>query len=89
MGAVRRVSDPSLHRVELVVPTTECHEVVVPAAFDDLAVLENEDEVGPLDRRQTVCDHDRRPTTEQIVEAGLDQRLAFRIETRSRLVEEE
>src|ERR1041385_6683161 len=75
--------------VELAVAAAEGDELVVRPALDDLAVLEDEDLIGALDRRQAVGDHERRSTTAQGAQAVADHRLALAVEARRGFVENE
>ncbi len=53
------------------------------------SVMEHEDAVRALDRRQAMRDHHRRPALEQRLERVLDQPLGLRIDARRRLVEDQ
>ena len=54
--------------------------LVVVAAFDDFPGLHHEDNVGASNRRQPVCDHDRRFTFHQTVQRFEHQVFGSRIE---------
>src|SRR5579872_6739993 len=47
--------------VQLAIAPAEREQLVMAAALDHLAMLEDEDLVRALDGRQTVCDHERGP----------------------------
>src|SRR5690606_24719028 len=61
----------------------------VSAALDDPAVIEHEDLVSALDRRQPVRDDERRATLSQTTQSVPDQRLALAVEARRRFVEDQ
>ena len=54
-----------------------------------LALVQHEDAVGVLDRREPVRDHERRAAREELLERVLDQPLGLRVDARGRLVEDE
>ena len=59
------------------------------AFLDDPAMVHHEDTVGLQDGREPVGNYDRRALAHQPVERLLHQRLAFRVERRGRLVEQQ
>ena len=59
------------------------------AAFDDVAVLHDEDEVGVFDRRQTVGDNEAGAVFRQLIHGALDEQLRARVDRAGRLVEDE
>src|SRR5262249_50840094 len=79
----------ALHAPELGVATVLGEELLVRAAFDDAAVLEDEDLVGVDDRRKPVRDDERRAVACDLGELGLDDLLGARVERAGRLVEDE
>src|SRR3954468_16992443 len=79
--------EPVLLVVERAIAATEREELLVRAALDDLAVLQDKNLVGAADRRQAVGDHERGAPLPQRAEAVLDERLALAVQARRRLVE--
>src|SRR5262249_12503463 len=75
--------------VQLAVAACLGEELLVRAALDDLPVLEDENLVGALDGRQAMGDDERGPSLAQRPEAVLNHRLAFAVEARRRLVQDE
>ena len=61
--------------VELVVGAVLSHEFVVGAAFDDLAVVEDHDDVGVLDGRESVGDDEDGASFHERIHAALDEGL--------------
>lgn len=59
------------------------------SALDDLAVLQDDDLVGVLDRGQPVGDRERRAVLREAVEAALDEHLRLRVHVAGGLVEHE
>ena len=59
------------------------------AALDDAAGIHHQDLVGVHHRRQPVRDHQRGAADRDAVEFGLDRFLAFGIQRRGRLVEDQ
>ncbi len=55
----------------------------------DPSVLDDQDRVGPANRRESVGDDDRRASGEQPVERALDQDLGRPVDVRGRLVEDQ
>src|SRR5262249_14318777 len=76
-----------LFLVQLAIAPAERDELLVGTTLDDLAVLEHEDLIGALDRRQAVGDDERRATATQRAEAVADERLALAVEARRGFVE--
>src|SRR5206468_3876264 len=64
-------------------------QLVFAAALDDLSVLDDEDLVGPPNRREAVGDDDRRAALQEPVERLLDQYLCRAVDVRRGLVEDE
>ena len=64
-------------------------KLVMRATLDDAPMIEHQDLVGIHDRRKPVRDHERRVTTGDAIELGLDGALRFRVEGRGRFVENE
>ena len=61
----------------------------MPAGFDDMALVEDEDAVGADDARQPVRQDQGRAPRRQTVDRLLDYRLVFRVHRRERFVENE
>ena len=57
--------------------------------LDDASAVHHHDEVGLADRRESVCDDDRRPTGERGIEGALHRHLGLGVEVRRRLVEDD
>ena len=49
-------------------------------------MVEHDDAVGALDRRQAMRDHDRRASLDERLQRRLDMALGFRVERRGRRV---
>ena len=62
------------------------HEFGVGAAFDDTSVLEHQNQVGILDRRDAVGDGDDGLAAVHLLEVLLDLRLGLHIDGRGRIV---
>src|SRR5207249_10319088 len=73
--------------VQLPVAAAPREQLVVRAALDDLAVLEHQDLIGALNRRQPMGDDERRPAAAERPQTVLNHRLAFAVQARSGLVE--
>ena len=71
----------------MAVETGPLDEVVVRAVLDDLALVDNEDEVGVANRREAVSDHERGPPLHDLVESVEDHFLGLRVDRGRRLVE--
>ena len=67
--------------------TAAGQQLIVCAAFDDVAVLDDQDHVGRPDRRETVGDHDRGPACQRVGERLLHRGLRSRDQRRGGLVE--
>ena len=57
--------------------------------LDDLAVLEDDDQVGVADRRQAVRDDERGPAVQQAAERVLDLPFGADVDRARRLVEDQ
>src|SRR6266545_4047208 len=75
--------------VQLAIPAVHREQLVVRPAFDDFAVLEDENLVGAADGREPVRDDERRASMAQRPEAVLNECLAFAVEARRGLVEDQ
>src|SRR5690348_1750877 len=73
--------------MQLTIPAIERQQLGMAAAFHDLTGLEHQNLIGAADRRQAMRDHERRPSGSQATETVLNHLLAFAVETRRRLVE--
>src|SRR4051794_34025768 len=76
-----------LRAVEFGVETPGGHELVMRAALDDPAVVDDEDLVGLPHGREPVSDHERGPAGERRLERALYGDLRLAVEMRRRLVE--
>ena len=81
--------EPVLLVVQLAVPAFQLQQLFVGPPLDDLAVLEHENLIGALDGREPVRDHERRASAPERLQPVLDEPLAFAIEARGRLVEDQ
>ena len=61
----------------------------VTSALDDLPLVHDQNLVRIHDRRQTMGNHERRASLRDAIEFGLDRLFGFRIECRSRFVEDQ
>src|SRR5262249_30919484 len=92
-GAGRRSSASAIRRCleieELRVSSAERHQLLVPARFDQSALLEDQDAVGLSHRREAVRDEDCRAPVRQLLQTGKQLELGPRIERGRRLVEDQ
>src|SRR4029078_7747997 len=65
------------------------HQFGVAALLDDLAVLEDDDQVGVADRREAVGDDERRSAREENAEGLFDLPLGTDVDRRGRRVEDQ
>src|SRR5688572_8203835 len=75
--------------VQLLVPAAEANQLGMRSAFDDLAVLEDENLIGAANRRQPMRDHKCGTPLPERPEPVLNERLALAVEARCRLIEQE
>ena len=75
--------------VQRAVAAVERDQLLVRALLDDLTVLEDDDQVGAPDRRETMGDDERRPPGQQAAQAELDPPLGADVDARRRLVQDE
>ena len=73
---------------EVCIEPAGCHQFAVPTALDQAALVDHQDAIGLQHRRQPVRDDQRAAAGHQPVECLLHHPFAFRIERRSRLVEQ-
>ena len=89
----RRPAGHANHRVlrlvEAVVRALGGEQLRVRAVLDDLAVIDVEDLVRVLDRRQAVRDDEARAPLEQMLQAGLQRLLGARVDVARRLVQDQ
>jgi hypothetical protein len=76
-----------LQPVQLGVETLLLQQAGVRPALDDPAVVEDENDVGVLDRRQPMRDHEGRAPGEQVAQAFEHEPLGFGVQTGARLIE--
>src|SRR5690606_30499378 len=81
--------EPLLALVQAAVQSAVAQQLGVRPGLDDATVVEDEDPVRALDRRQTVRDDERRATTAERTQAVADERLALAVEAGRRLVEQQ
>ncbi len=82
----------SVHRLHFDksgIVAVESEKLVVSAALDNLSFVEHADEVGVADGRQAVGDDERGAVFHEAFECLLYRLLAFAVESRGRLVENE
>lgn len=65
------------------------HELLVRAAFDDPAMVDDADHVGILDRAQSVRDDETRASDEHVLQRRLQCLLGAGVDVARRLVENE
>src|SRR5581483_702289 len=75
-----RLVRPVLQLVETVVDAALREEIVVRPHLHDAALVEHDDAIDVLDRRQTVGDDDRGPADHQLRERVLDEVLGLRVD---------
>src|SRR5450631_3211772 len=80
--------EPVLPVVEVRVAPAAGEQLLMAAALDDTAPLDDEDRVGATYGRESVRDDERRAPLHELREALLDERLALAVERRRRLVED-
>src|SRR5262249_12064516 len=84
-----RSRSPAEPPVELRVEAARRDELVVPAALDDAATVDDEDDIGVADRREPVRDDHAGPGGQERAQRLLDGQLGARVDVRGRLVEDE
>lgn len=67
----------------------ECEELKVLALLGDFAVLQNVDQVGVLDRAESMGDRDCRASHGRLVECELHDRFGLGVKRRGGLIEKE
>src|SRR4029077_199525 len=75
--------------IQLPVAAMLREELSVRPALDDLSPLEHQDLIGAADRREAVGDHERGAAVPERAQAVLNSCLAFGVEARGRLIEDE
>ena len=75
--------------VEAGVGAAGLDQFIVRAAFDDVAVVEDQDEVGVADCAQAVSDHETGAAVEQYGQCALQTLLGLRVDGTGRLVEDQ
>src|ERR671922_834466 len=86
-GRVAHIEDVIGRGDVLDVLVQEVDQLVVRPSLDHLALVEHDDLVGVADRREAVCDHDRRPALREAVELLLHGPLRAGVERARGLVE--
>src|SRR5438876_2111759 len=69
-----------LQLVEAIVDTARVEQLAVRALLDDAALVQHDDAIDVLDRRQAVGDDDRGPAAHQLLQRVLDQVLRLGID---------
>src|SRR5919198_865939 len=80
---------PILELVEAIVETPPLQELAMRALFDDTALVQHDDAVDVLDRREAMRDDDRGPSPEQLCQRVLNQVLRLGVHRGRRLVQDE
>src|SRR5436189_3311693 len=75
--------------VQFPIDTAPRQQLFVFSRLDDLAAIEDDDLVRAADRRETMCDDERRAAAHQVVERLLHEPLGLRVECGRRLVEDQ
>src|SRR3954470_9388370 len=88
-AAAGSTSGAELAAIEIGVHAFGLQELVVRAALDDAAGVDDEDQVGVADRAQAMGDDDAGAPGEQRAERALDDALGARVDVGGRLVEDE
>ena len=70
------------------VAALQLHQIRVAPTLHDLSVLDHEDQVRALNRREAVGDDQGGPPREELAEGLLDERLALRVQAAGGLVEQ-
>ena len=60
---------PGVQLTQPGVPATRLEQILVRPDLDDAALVDDDDLVGTLDRRQPMRDHDRRPPADELARA--------------------
>lgn len=76
-----------LQLIEIVITATVRDQFVMAAAFDNFAMLDDENTVGGKNRLQAVRDHQRSAGNPQGVDRALDHELGFGVERCGRLIQ--
>src|SRR5687768_13683029 len=87
-GSLRR-KVRELELVELAVASLSGEKLGMRALLDDAASLDHQDLIGPLDGREAVGDDDRGTVLHEMRDRLLDQDLAFGVQRRRGLVEDQ
>ncbi len=69
-----------LELIEAMVDTMLAEELAVRADLGDPALVQDDDAVDVLDRREAVGDDDRRPADHQLPQRVLDEMLGLRVD---------
>ena len=78
-----------LHRVEPRIEAVAGDQLRMPAGFDELPAIDDADQIGTLNRRQPVRDHQSRAPAHQRPQSCLNLPFRFAVEGRGRLVEQQ
>ena len=76
-----------LQLIEFIVITPVFQQLLMISSFDNLSVLQDDDLIGMLDRRQTMCHHQHCPNGLHLLQRLLNQHFRLRIDIRRRLIE--
>ena len=81
--------DEKLRAAQVAINAGPRDELVVRAAFDNAAIVDDGDDVGVLDGGETMRDHETRAAVSRLVERVLNEPLTLGIERACRLVEQQ
>lgn len=73
--------------VKACVIAIERQQLGMTPALDNTPLIHDENQIGLLDRRQTVGDHQRRTPLHHLIQGSLDMPLGLRVQRRGRFVE--
>src|SRR6476469_9923103 len=86
-SAIRHILE--LEGGEPLVLTAPQQEFVVGSRFDNRAAIQDDDPVGPLNRGQAMCNHQRRPVGHEIAQRQLHDAFGLGIERRGSFIQNE
>jgi len=75
--------------VEAGVEPAPVQKFLVPTEFHQAALVQDQDDIGPADRGETMGDDEGGPAAEEPAQGLLDQAFAFRVQGRGGLVQDQ
>src|SRR6267378_7798797 len=78
-----------LHGEELRIATADRHELLVRAALDDAALVQDIDPVGRANAREAMGDEEHGASAEEVAHSRKEVMLGSRVQSRGRLVEDD